>query len=54
MMVSVVNGLKLDEVIAINNLKYAWQFILENKDVEYDYNTLCHIHKLVADKLVLE
>lgn len=50
----VVNGLTVDKIIAINNLKYAWQFILENVDIEYDYSTLCHIHKLVADKLVLD
>ena len=25
----IVNGLSVNEVIAINNLKYAWQFILE-------------------------
>ncbi len=50
----VVNGLTVDKIIAINNLKYAWQFILENEEIEYDYNVLCHIHKLVADKLVLE
>lgn len=48
----VVNGLTVDGVIAINNLKYAWQFILENEDIKYDYNTLCYIHKLVTDKLV--
>ncbi len=50
----VVNGLTVDKIIAINNLKYAWQFILETKDFEYNFNALCHIHKLVADKLVLE
>ena len=50
----VVNGLTVDKIIAINNLKYAWQFILENEDMEYDYNVLCHIHKLVDDKLVLD
>ena len=50
----VVNGLTVDKIIAINNLKYAWQFILENDEIKYDYNVLCHIHKLVADKLVLE
>lgn len=49
----IVNGLTVDNIIAINNLKYAWYFILENEDINYDYNTLCHIHKLVADKLVL-
>lgn len=50
----VVNGITVDKIIAINNLKYAWQFILENDSLEYDYKLLCHIHKLVADKLVLE
>ena len=49
----IVNGLTVDNIIAINNLKYAWQFILENDNIGYDYNLLCHIHKLVADKLVL-
>ncbi len=48
----IVNGLKVDDIIAINNLKYAWNFILENEDINYDYNVLCYIHKLVADKLV--
>ena len=50
----IVNGLTVDNIIAINNLKYAWQFILETKDIECDYKLLCHIHKLVADKLVLD
>lgn len=50
----VVNGLTVDNIIAINNLKHAWLFILEIDDVECDYNILCYIHKLVADKLVLE
>ena len=50
----VVNGLTVDNIIAINNLKYAWQFILELEKLEYDYKVLCHIHKLTCDKLVLE
>lgn len=50
----IVNGLTVDSVIAINNLKYAWQFILENDDLSYDYSLLCYIHKLVMDKLVLQ
>lgn len=50
----IVNGLTVDNIIAINNLKYAWQFILETKDIECDYKLLCHIHKLVADKLILD
>ena len=50
----IVNGLTVDSIIAINNLKYAWQFILENDGIEYDYKALCHIHKLTCDKLVLD
>lgn len=48
----IVNGLTVDEIVTINNLKYAWQFVLENGEINYDYNCLCEIHKLVADKLV--
>ena len=48
----VVSGLTVDQVIAINNLKYAWQFILENEGIEYDYKALCMLHKLTTDKLV--
>ena len=50
----IVNGLTVDNIIAINNLKYAWQFILENEDIESDYKVLCQLHKLICDKLVLE
>lgn len=50
----IVNGLKVNEVIAINNLKYAWQFILEEENASYNFNTICEIHKLVCDKLVLD
>lgn len=50
----IVNGLTVDNIIAINNLKYSWQFILENEEIKLDFNTLCHIHKLTCDKLVLD
>lgn len=50
----VVNGLTVDKILAINNLKYAWQFILETDDIEYDYKVLCRLHKLTTDKLVLD
>lgn len=35
-------------------MKYAWQFILENQDIESNYNVLCQLHKLTAGKLVLD
>ncbi len=50
----IVNGLTVDKIIAINNLKYSWQFILENDEIDYDFKFLCHLHKLTCDKLVLE
>ena len=50
----VVNRLTVDNIITINNLKNAWQFILENEDIDYDFKTLCQIHKLTCDKLVLD
>ncbi len=36
----IVNGLTVDNIIAINNLKYSWQFILENEDIYYDFKVL--------------
>lgn len=50
----VVNGLTVDKIITINNLKYSWQFILENEGIEYDFKALCHLHKLTCDKLILD
>ena len=50
----IVNGLTVDKIIAINNLKYAWQFILENVGIDYDFKSLSHLHKLTCDKLVLD
>ena len=50
----IVNGLTVDKIIAINNLKYSWQFILENDNIDYDFKLLCHLHKLTCDKLVLD
>ncbi len=50
----IVNGLTVDKIIAINNLKFAWQFILESDEIDYDFKALCQLHKLICDKLVLE
>ncbi|MFR5856666.1 MAG: Fic family protein [Bacilli bacterium] len=49
----VVNGLTVDNIIAINNLKYAWQFILESENLSCDFKLLTYLHKLTCDKLVL-
>lgn len=50
----IVNGLTVDNIIAINNLKYAWQFILEEEGIDYNLNSLYQLHKLTCDKLVLD
>ena len=50
----VVNGLTVNKIITINNLKYSWQFILENEGIEYNFKALCHLHKLTCDKLILD
>ena len=49
----IVNGLSVNNIIAINNLKYGWELILENDLLETSFAVICHIHKLIADKLVL-
>ncbi|MCL1848559.1 MAG: Fic family protein [Clostridiales bacterium] len=36
------------DIIAVNNLKYAWQFLLDNLEYVIDYPYICHIHQLVG------
>ena len=43
-----VANVPVDEIIAVNNLKHAWKFILENLDYALDYPYICHIHRLVG------
>lgn len=44
-----VNGLRINDVNAIVNLKHAWQFTLENIDYPLDFKYLSQINKLVGD-----
>ena len=48
-----VNGLKMDEIVTINNLKHAWYFILENEDVPNNFNILREINKIVGANLII-
>ena len=43
-----VANVPVNEIIAVNNLKHAWQFVLENLDYTIDYPYICHIHRLVG------
>jgi Fic family protein len=40
------------DIIAVNNLKYAWQFLLDNLDYSIDYAYICELHKLVGGGLI--
>jgi hypothetical protein len=40
--------MKVDDVVTINNLKYAWRFILEHIDYPIDYSFICKINQFVG------
>ncbi|MCL2322446.1 MAG: Fic family protein [Oscillospiraceae bacterium] len=43
-----VSGMKVDDILAINNLKHAWQFVLETIDYPIDYPFICKINQYVG------
>ncbi len=43
-----VSGVKVSEIIAVNNLKHAWSFILDNLDYPTDYPLICKINQFVG------
>ena len=47
-----VAHLRVDEIVTINNLKHAWQFILNSLENEFNFNYLCSINSLVGSNLV--
>lgn len=50
-----VPGIKVAEVVGVNNLKHAWQFILDNLDYPIDLNYICKINQLVGgDNLIVQ
>lgn len=44
-----VNGMRINDINAIVNLKHAWQFTLENIDYPLDLRYLSQINKLVGE-----
>lgn len=49
-----IPGVKVSEIIAVNNLKHAWQFVLENLSYPIDYPYICKINQLVGgDNLII-
>ncbi|WP_197079495.1 Fic family protein [Desulfosporosinus sp. I2] len=48
----IVSNLKADDVVAINNLKHAWQFVIESVKYPIDFPYICEIHKYVGSNLI--
>jgi prophage maintenance system killer protein len=48
-----VAGLSISETKAVNNLKHAWEFVLDNLDVEIDIRLLRHLNGLVGAEGVI-
>ena len=47
-------GVKVSDIIAVNNLKRAWQFLLDTLDPPLDYPYLCKINQIVGgDNLII-
>jgi len=45
--------IKIDDVVTINNLKYAWRFVLGHIDYPLDYSFICKVNKYVGgDSLI--
>ena len=47
-----VGNLRIDEIVAINNLKHGWQFILSTITSSKDFNYLSSINAIVGSNLV--
>lgn len=48
----VISNIEVNTVIAINNLKHAWQFVLDNIDYQLDYPYVCKINQFVCSNLI--
>ena len=45
----IVYGVSVDDILAVNNLKRAWRFVLETLDYPTDYPFICKINQYVGD-----
>ena len=43
-----VSGVSVNDIIAVNNLKRAWRFVLENLDSDLNYQFVCQINRIVG------
>ena len=47
-----IEHLRVDEIVTINNLKHAWQFILNSINEDISFNYISSVHSLVGSNLV--
>lgn len=47
-----IEHLRVDEIVTINNLKHAWQFLLNSINNTIEFNYISSIHGLVGSNLV--
>lgn len=45
-----VNGIKVEDIIKINNLKKAWQFMLGTLDRPTDFDYLCRLNMIIGSE----
>lgn len=45
-----VEGIKVDDIIKINNLKRAWQFMLDTLDRLTDFDYLCRLNMIIGSE----
>lgn len=45
-----VNGVKVEDIIKINNLKRAWQFMLDTLDRLTDFDYLCRLNTIIGSE----
>ncbi len=43
---------KIDDLVAINNLKHAWRFVLETIEYPTDFAFICEVNKQVGENLI--
>lgn len=48
----IIHGVPRDEVVAVNNLKHAWQFLFDSLDYPMDLAYLCHLNQVVGANLI--
>lgn len=49
---AIISDIEVNTVIAINNLKHSWQFILDTIEYPIDYQYICKINQYVGNNLV--